>query len=624
MSGVVCVFDRTGGGLASEALPAAVDAIDHRGPDGRGEWTDGHVGIGHQQLRTTPESAFASQPEHEAGFVLAADARLDNRPELLEALSITEPPERVPDSQLLLAAYREWGEACVDRVLGAFAFVVWDADAGTIFCARDHLGVKPLYYHIDDDLFAVASAPKALLSIPGVSMDISDVAVGDFLLHRFEEQTTSYFESIRRLPPAHAMFVENDAERRRRYWDLDATRTVTLDSDAAYERRFRELFERAVERRLRSEGPVGADLSGGLDSSSIAVTARALLQRSEPLYTFSDVYDEASSSDEREFIETVTRRDGIISEYIFLDDAGIVVDADDVQRYLDHPPHDTTHFGKWERAKRVSDTGVRVQLKGELGDETVSHGLAYLPELLKTGRWLRLHRELSALSEAVGTPERRLLRGNAVAPLVPTRARRLARRVRGEPVLTERANPTLDPGFVRDCDLRERYRSLEPVVPLLDQSARYQQRQSLLSGRLTATFETVDQISAAFGVEPRYPFADVRLVEFCLAIPPSQQLSDGWTRSIIRRSLGDLLPDKIQWRPWKAMPGEAFNNALRNDDRQIQELLREPGPLARYLDVEALEASYERFADTGGGVDSLALRKALALSVWLQEHRAVE
>jgi asparagine synthase (glutamine-hydrolysing) len=509
-------------------------------------------------------------------------------------------------------------------VCGAFAFVVWDADAGTVFCARDHFGVKPLYYHLDDDLFAVASAPKALLAIPGVSTDVSDVAVGDFLLHRFEAQTTSCFESIRRLPPAHAMVVGNDDERCRRYWDLDATRTVTLDSDAAYERRFRELFERAVERRLRSKGPVGADLSGGLDSSSIAVTARALLPESEPLYTFSDMYDEAPSSDEREFIETVARRDGISSEYIFLDDVGIVIDADDVQRYLDHPPHDTTHFGKWERAKRVSDTGVRVQLKGELGDETVSHGLAHLPELLKTGRWLRLHRELSALSEVVGTPEHQLLRGNAVAPLVPTRARRFVRRVRGEPILAERANPTLDPAFVREHDLRERYRSLEPVVPLFDQSARYQQRQSLLSGRLTATFETLDQISAAFGVEPRYPFADARLVEFCLAIPPSQQLSDGWTRSIIRRSLSDLLPDKIQWRPWKAMPGEAFNNALRNDDRQILELLREPGPLARYLDVEALEASYERFADTGGGVDSLALRKALALSVWLQEHRAVE
>jgi len=624
VSGIVCVFDRNGGDLASEALSAAVGAIDYRGPDGRGEWADGHVGLGYQQLRTTPQSAFANQPEHEAGVVLAADARIDNRPELLEALSITVPPEQVPDSRLLLAAYRRWGEACVDRVLGAFAFVVWDAEAEMVFCARDHFGVKPLYYHLDDDVFAVASAPKALLAIPGVSSDVSDVAVGDFLLHRFEDQTTSYFESVRRLPPAHTMIAGNDEERRRRYWDLDATRTVTLDSDAAYERRFRELFERAVERRLRSNGPIGADLSGGLDSSSIAVTARALLPDSEPLSTFSDVYDEAPSSDEREFIETVTRMDGITSEYIFLDDVGIVVDVDDVQRYLDHPPHDTTHFGKWERAKRVSDAGVRVQLKGELGDETVSHGLAYLPELLKTGRWLRLHRELSALSEVVGTPEHRLLRGNAVAPLVPTWARRLARRVRGEPTLVERANPTLDPTFVRECDLRERYRSLEPVVPLLDQSARYQQRQSLLSGRPTATFETLDQISAAFSVEPRYPFADVRLVEFCLAIPPSQQLSDGWTRSIIRRSLGDLLPDKIRRRPWKTMPGEAFNNALRNDDRRLQELLRNPEPVARYLDVEALEMSYERFTDTGGGVDSLALRKALALSVWLSEHRTVE
>ena len=618
MSGIVCVFDRGGGTLRKETVTTATETIAHRGPDGSDVWTDDHIGFGHQQLRTTPEGAYDDQPERDDGFVIVSDARLDNRDELLRSLAFTDPPNHIPDSSILLAAYREWGRDCVERLNGSFSFVVWDADERTVFCARDHFGVKPLYYYLDDDLFAVASEPKALLSIPTVPTDVDDLMIADFLMHRFEGKTRSYFDAVKRLSPAHAMSVSAIETESWQYWDLDPTRTVTLESDAAYERRFRELFEQAVESRLRTDSTIGSDLSGGLDSTTVTVGARELLPDTETLHTFSDVYDNAPSSDEREFIELITEKEGISSNYIFLDDVGVLVDIDDVLRYFDHPPYNTTHFGKWMRAKRIDDVGVRVHLKGEQGDETVSHGLGYLPELFRKGRWLRLNNELEALGDVIGASRKQLLINNAVRPLVPMLATRTLRRLRGEPILAERSNPTLHPEFVQKHDLQARFKSMQPAISLFDRTAAYQQYRDLTSGRNTATFETIDLIDAAFGIEPRHPFTDVRLVEFVLAIPASQQLADGYTRSIMRRALGDLLPEKIQWRPWKAMPGEAVNNALQNDQERLQQLVECPDNVTKYLDPQALNEVYDRYLNDGS--DRRSLIKALSLSAWLEKH----
>jgi len=623
VSGIVCVFDRNQGILSSETVVAATETMSHRGPDGSGTWIDDTIGLGHQHLQSTPEGTYDDQPEYADGLVIVSDARIDNRDELLQSLTFTDPPSRIPDSRILLEAYREWGHACVEHLNGAFSFVVWDVDEQSVFCARDHFGVKPLYYYLGDDLFAVASEPKAILSIPAVSTDVDDLAIADFLMHRFEGKTRSYFASVRRLAPAHAISVSAAETETWQYWELDPTRTVTLESDAAYERRFRELFEQAVQDRLRTNGEIGADLSGGLDSSTVTVTARHLLADSETLHTFSDVYDEAPSSDEREFIEAVTAQDGIESNYVFLDDVGVLVDIEEVVQYFDHPPYNTTHFGKWARAREIDDAGITIHLKGEQGDETVSHGFGYLPELFVNGRWLRLNHELEALTNVIGGSRRHFLMNNTLRPLVPLSAMRTIRRLRGNPTDVERANPTLCSAFVQEHDLQRRYKSMKPEIPLLKRSAAYQQYMDLTSGRNTATFETIDMIDAAFGIEPRYPFTDVRLVEFALAIPPSQQLADGYTRSILRRSIGDLLPEKIQWRPWKAMPGEAVNNAVQNEQDRLKQIVEHPDQVTKYLDETELRESYNRYTKDESSLDRRSLMKALFLSSWLENHGIV-
>jgi asparagine synthase (glutamine-hydrolysing) len=617
MSGIVALLDRGRGGVDSD-LGAMHERIDHRGPDGEGIWCDDPVGLGHQQLRSTPEAEHDDQPYRDGAVVVTGDIRLDNRAALLDALDVTNGGKPIPDSRLVLAAYRRWGEACPDHLVGSFAFALWDSAAGRLLCARDCFGVKPLYYHSSPDTFAVGSEAKALLALPDVDRTLDERKVGDLLTGTFEDKERTYYRDIRRLPPAHAISVRSDGSRLWQYWDLDPTDSVTLGSDAAYERRFRELFEQAVRCRLRTDGTVGTALSGGLDSSSITVVARDLLSSTDPLLAFSNVYDDAPTSDEREFIERVTERAGIDSRYVFMDEVGMLGDRESMSWHYDQPPHDTMHHAIWERMKRADEAGVNVVLEGALGDSATGYGLGLIPELLRTGRWRRLAAEIQAISERGGAPRHRVFLHHAVLPLVPPAVRRTYRRIRDEPVLAERKNPTLRPAFVDRVGLDEKLRERYSTGSVLRETARRRQCRSLTFGTITASLETTDLVAAAFGVEPRYPFTDRRLVEFSLAMPPTQQLSEGWTRSIIRRSLADRLPEEIGTRVWKTDMSQGFWNSLAQEDDRLRRLVADPGPLEEFVDRDALRAAHERFTETQSTRDARALWRALSLSTWMK------
>lgn len=620
MSGFTTLFANADRTVDESLLTRITERIDHRGPDGGGRWCGTDVGLAHQKVRSTPEDIYDDQPVSTDELVLAADLRLDNRDELLSSLAVDRPPETVPDSHLLAAAYRTWGHACVDHLVGAFAFVIWDRTDKQLFCARDHFGVKPLYYHRGETVFAIASEQKALLELPSVPARADDWKIGEFLADSYEEATRSFFEDITRLPPAHAMTVDGEGTDIWQYWDLDPTRTVTLSSDAAYERRFRELFEQAVGSRLRSINGVGTALSGGMDSSSITLIARELLHDDRPLYTYSNVFDEAPSSDEREFIETVTERPGIESTYIFLDGVGGLCDRDGLREFFDRPQHNTMHQAVWERARHAANDNLDAVMGGALGDSAIGYGLGLLPELFWTGRWRRLSHELSQMADIVGAPRKHLFVRHVLSEVVPERILEIRRQFQGQPTGLEAANPAIDRDFIHRTCLRRRYTDPDKQGSNFTPRARRKQCRSLLTGKNVVNFETLDLAHAAFGVEPRFPFADKRLVEFSLAIPPSQQFKDGWTRSICRRALSDVLPDTIQWRPWKTYVTEAFWNALAAEEAQIEAMLESPGQLREYVDIQALEAAYERFHDDPIARDARGLWRALTLWLWLDEY----
>src|SRR3989449_1054025 len=313
MSGIAGLWRLGGQPVEPAELESMTARLAHRGPDGTGAWREGPVALGHGMLHTTPESLREQQPlvGTRGDLVLAADARIDNRGELC---SLLPAPSDATDADLILAAYERWDETCPEHLLGDFAFAIWDAREQRLFCARDHFGVKPFYYHHRlGRLFAFASEIKGLLALPDVPRRLNETRVADYLVPLLEDKEITFYEEIVRLPPAHWMTVDREGIRRQEYWSLDPEREIRLGSDDEYAAAFREIFTEAVRCRLRSAFPVGSMLSGGLDSSSIVCVARELLAQGgcpRP-HTFSAVFDDVPECDERRYIETVLSGGGV-------------------------------------------------------------------------------------------------------------------------------------------------------------------------------------------------------------------------------------------------------------------------------------------------------------------------
>ena len=605
------------------------DILAHRGPDGARTWVDKTVGLGHRMLWTTPESLNEHLPldEKSSGLAITADARIDNREELAALLEIKGPLAEISDSELILASYAKWGEQCPEKLVGDFAFAIWDCRNQKLFCARDHFGVRSLYYYLSERTFALATEIKALLCLPEVPRQLNETRVADFLVQIVEDRVSTFYQHIVRLPAAHTITVNQNGAQIKRYWSFDPSRKLRMRSDEEYTEAFRAIFNEAVRCRVRSAFPVGSTLSGGLDSSSIACTARNLLkEQGVRLHTFSAIFPslperDLRAIDERKYMDAVISQGGFEPYYLRADLLSPLSDFDKVLWHGDEvywAPNLYIHWGLYRAAK---ERGVRIFLDGLDGDTTVSHGLAFLTELAWTGRWMKLISEARGLSRVRNsyTP-RKIAWEYGFRPLVPERALRLWRMLRGRPQQTGVDTDILNKAFAKRIDMAGRVRELH------DKSERtaYTARQSHFNGLNFAlhpyVLELADKAAAAFGVEPRYPFYDRRLMEFCLAMPAEQKLSQGWTRAIMRRAMTDVLPPEVRLRRDKANLSSNFKHKLFEYERDLITNVYQTRSMKKYVDEETFKNTYERYiSHPSTDKDVLSIYGLVALSLWLQK-----
>ncbi|MCX7596682.1 MAG: lasso peptide isopeptide bond-forming cyclase, partial [Fischerella sp.] len=281
MSGIMGIYHLDGCPVNRKYLEEMVAVLAHRGPDGTDIWVGGSVGFAHRLLWTTPESLLEKLPlvDQDEHLAITSDVRIDNREELLNKLHVfTRLPDKITDAQIILAAYQKWGEQCPEHLLGDFAFAIWDRRKQILFCARDHFGVKPFYYHYQPGkAFVFASEIKALFCFPQVPRRLNEVRIGDYLALMMEDKAITTYKDILRLPPAHSMVVSESGIQLWSYWSLDLHREIHLASNEAYAEEFRQIFTEAVRCRLRSAFPIVSHLSGGLDSSAVTCVARDIL-----------------------------------------------------------------------------------------------------------------------------------------------------------------------------------------------------------------------------------------------------------------------------------------------------------------------------------------------------------
>ena len=640
MSAIVGLYNFDGKPIDSAIMNRMVDSLAHRGSDGAGIWSDGFIGLGHRMLWTTPESLHEKQPflNHSGDVVITADARIDNRKELITALDLSgAAPGSITDSQLILAAYEKWGEICPEKLLGDFAFAIWDGRKQALFCARDHLGVKPFYYHLSNRMFAFASEIKALITAPNVPTRMNELRIAYHLEPNFlgQDKEITFYQDIFRFPPAHKMVVSAKGARRHSYWSLEPQQELRLKSDDQYSEAFREIFIDAVRCRLRSAFQAGSTLSGGLDSSSIACTARHLLAGNGNgcFHTFSAIFPglperERRQIDERQFVDAVVAQGGGLSpHYIRADRLGPLDDIERVLWHEDEAVFAPNLYMHWGLYKEAQGQGVRIMLDGIDGDTTVSHGLEYLAELARVGRWISMVKEATALSKKSNSsfPPWKIIWRYGLHPLIPQNYIRIWWQLRGRSQATEFLNPVINHGFAKRLGLAERAQALLDVLSAPTHSARAEHWQGLNSGLLPYVLEMADKAASAFSLEPRYPFCDRRLVEFCLAVPANQKLHQGWTRVIMRRAMTDILPNEVRWRIGKANLSPNFQLRLLNGHRELLEniILKDPGLIEEYVDVPALQIVYSRYLSQQTAKDALIVYGAVALALWLAHSSTV-
>lgn len=666
MGGIAGLYHFNGAKEVRADLGKMTSLIKHRGRDEIRIWGKSQIGLGQLLTHFTTESEYETLPitSQCGNITLVGDIRIDNRAELIGLLALKPANGRpIADGTILLSAYEKWGKQCVEKIVGVFSVAIWDERERALFCARDPMGVRPFFYHINSEKkFVFGSEVKAVLAIDDVPRELDDVRVAYFLAGEGDDAERTFYKNIQSLPPAHCMQVKADGSiQLKRYWSLDPEYELRLGSDEEYAEGFLEIFEQAVKSRLRTNAEPGIMLSGGLDSSSVTGVARNTLQgaQKQPLQTFSAIFPDLPKSDfekadESEFVQALVDQGGIKSHALSFSDVSPLVDMDKALWHLDAPYLACNNYVVLSIYKYALSQGVNAVLDGGEGDVVVSHGLSYLGELAFGGQWNVFADEALALINRAGINASGWYRYNGMKYLTyhakknawgqfykgmqvghsqfnmplpfllwragikpsliqlgqKTGLRESRKKVKKQPVL-------MSADLAKRTSFRSRMEELNALYKANLFTAREAHWQYLQvgGGSISASLTETNHMAAMVGVEERHPFYDSRLVKYCLSLPPDQKLHDGWTRLVLRRAMKGILPEKLRWRKTKSDLSPNFHRNFDKFERKEvkNQLQHNENLLSAYLNIDEVRKLYD-------GKDLNMLWQAFMLLRWLRHE----
>lgn len=660
MGSIYGVFNAAGE-ASHDRLIAMSESLKHRVHDRAWTWADTHCAMGVALLHITPGTELEKPPSAKPGAnqtIISCDARLDNREELIEKFNLHD--ICACDSEIINKLYQICGESCVDHLIGAFAFAIYDPNEEAVFCARDHFGEKPLSYTWVDGRFAFASEPRGVVASGLVDSEINAKRILSLLAMNPDDVSSTAYKDVYRLPAAHALKVSSSGLRVWRYWEPQIPTEQIKGTDDEIAGQFLSLLRSAVFSRLRSTKPVGACLSGGLDSSTIVMLAREGVSTHSPadlLTTFSATFPSVPGSDEEQWITIVEKTEGsnlapLATSHHPMDQLSPITHTAAIVAAIDEPTLAPNLFQIWELASQAKARGIGVLLGGHDGDTVVSHGFALITELTLKEEWSKLSRELQLLNEFLGNYDGQsralleqfavpcvkhlILRGkpsqawrtakilntdygipikSVIGAIMPRNVKRIARQRRvgrGKTGVTQLSRAAKRSGHY--------LRSLPIASDTWRPSAQEDHLQALKHPLIAESFEFFDRIGARLGVEHRHPFFDKRLVEYCLGLPIDHKIREGWTRAILRDATQGILPEPIRLRKDKSNLGHNFATSLVNDVELIKEALAKASPEFKlYWDRQKLTETLDRYQKHPNGMDALVLLLSYSHAKWLTD-----
>jgi asparagine synthase (glutamine-hydrolysing) len=617
MSGIFGIINLNGAPVRRQNLDLMSAAIAHRGIDGGDVWIEGAMGMGHLMTQITPESVHEHNPYAIGNLVITADARLDNRDELFHKLEVHHSERKnMPDSHLIVMAYKKWGQECSAHLLGEFSFAIFNRRSHTLFCARDHMGFRPFFYYHSAHHFIFASEIKSILALPFVPKELNKTKLAIRLLPIERDVTQTFFQGIFRIKCAHWLSLEENKRVIRSYWLPDYPGRLPYTSGDEYIEAMRELIQEAVHCRLRikEDIPVGVTLSGGLDSSAVAcIAARHLKDRGKTLHAFSAVLPmdhQGIERDERSFMEMVLKQEENIAIHYVTAPGSTPFDE------LETAFHETGNTVKalhyldralWRAARQQ---GVRALFSGEGGDNMVSYdaqGMLY--QLTRQWRLATAIKTAKQVSAIEGKSLSKILKTEVLALLLPQWLMNIYRyKVRGK--------RRIHPGSIEHSPVNPEFARKYDIPPGMFKKDFYRTRnlaakdfrEFILSAIKVGKFMVEDENvrEAAFGLNCHLPLFDKRIVEFFLALPPEHLLTGGWKRGHFRFAMADILPPGIQWRKSKTPFSPNFHRRVMTTRKEMTAFLnniKRSDPVRQYLDIDKIKNQFDRVQPVKGRND---------------------
>jgi asparagine synthase (glutamine-hydrolysing) len=646
MCGIFGIWNTDNKQLNAESITTANRIMQHRGPDDEGflftdtrtgHWTASNppvdqnfdLAFGFRRLSILDLSPAGHQPMsyQDDQLWIVFNGEIYNYIELRDELINKGYTFRTAtDTEVILAAYQEWGEDCVVRFNGMWAFAIWDLTLHKMFCSRDRFGIKPFYYCYRDGSFYFASEIKAILETTHINRQPNPAVIYDYLsFNLLDHSSETFFIGIHQLSPAHKLSLKDGKLKIERYWDLELGERGPSYGSKDYIDEFRSLFTDAVRIHLRSDVPVATCLSGGLDSSSIVCTMNRLLFGDQSYNTdlvssrqktFSSCF-ENPSFDERQYIDQVLQETGAEANFTFPSPKKLLTDLSRIIWYQEEPFGSLSIFAQWCVMEKVHAKGIKVTLDGQGGDEILAgyHGYFdyFWGSLLGIGRFGTLWHEWKSYKGLFGGKWLSIF-ARTLRPFAPAPALAIARHYkRGGEFGTQTLG--VNPGFARlfqQRNLETYHYTNDPINNSL--------YANLTRLSIPKLLHYEDRNSMAFSVEARVPFLDYRLVELAFRLPLDQVIKDGYTKIILRNAMQGLIPDQIRMRKDKmgfVTPERLWMaNELKDWSKEI---IHSKSFCSRpYFNVPEIHRSFDEYSAGKRDLTALSWRW-LNLELWLRQ-----
>ncbi len=602
------------GEVREEALRALVRVQAHRGPDDEGIYMERGVGLGHRRLSILDLSKASHEPfvSRDGRYHLTFNGEIYNYLELKAELGGTF--LTTGDTEVLLRAYEKWGKECVKRFNGIFGFAIWDSKEKELFCARDHLGVKPFYYMKEGDIFYFASEIKGILAARGGKPETNDPLLYEYLAYgMYEHSEETFFKGVLKLPQGHTLLWKDGKITISRFWNLPDSLVDTAGwSDERVQEEFRALLRSSLSLQLRSDVPVGMHASGGIDSSIMAQTAHDMLGGQKNLRMFSFAYA-GSSYDEIPYVEELAKTLGWSVDVTHLSPEDVVRLAPSSAWHQDEPHSGLPSLALQRLVESYKDTDIKVILEGQGGDE-VSAGYeyymgAFILDVLRLKGEEEAEQEMEAFS----------------------RYKTFKSREERDTFFANAKNAYYTPGgsadgstFAKGGVLRESFKKTAYAAPRtfdspFDTALANMQYRDIFHTKLPRVLRSCDRASMAYGRELRVPLIDHRIVSFAMSLPLEQRIRAGEQRFFVREALKGRLPEHIVKTPKRAVVNpqrEWFKKELRP---WILDILSSKSFGERHLfDQRAVLEEYDAYCKAEKNPNSFHIWQWVNLELWFR------